>query len=44
MHIVPVKRPEPNLVNILSVKYEREVSVDGSCEAQSDICRECYFG
>ena len=41
MRIISVSRPESKPDNILSVRYESEVSV--SCKNQVDIYSECYY-
>ena len=41
MRIIPVSRPESKPDDVLSVRYETEVSV--SCKNQVDIYSECYY-
>ena len=43
MKIIPVSRPESKPVNILSVRYETEVSIEWFLQKPIDICRECYY-
>ena len=37
MRFIPVNRSEPNPVNILSMKYERDYLLNSSWETQIDV-------